>query len=177
MQHGKIKTGIAASKNPLATLRHFAAERRAVTAVEFSINVLALMLFFFAIINLGDLGLVVGTMKHAVQSSVRNAAVTTGANIAASGNLGACATESQILASFNGIASPILPAAGDATNNGAPIVQSSWVNNAQGATLTVSATYQWVPVGMPNNFTPALSLDISSTQTVIGTSGANTTCE
>jgi len=158
------------------TLKRFAAERRGVAAVAFAINVMALLIFFFAIINLGDLGLTLGTMKHAVQASVRNAAVETGANFAQTGNLGDCATNSQIVATFNSIASPILPQASNTQNANAPIVQSSWANNNEGATLTVSAFFQWVPIGVPNLLGPTVPLTITSTQTVIGTSGATTTC-
>ncbi len=155
---------------------NFSRQRRGTASVEFALNGLAIMLFIFAIINLADLGLVVGTMKHGVQAAARNAAVETGVLMAQTDNSGDCVSQAQVIALFNQVATPILPAAAGSSNNGAPVVQTAWSNAANGASLTVTASYRWMPVGMPNEFGNGIPLTITSTQTVIGTSGAATTC-
>jgi Flp pilus assembly protein TadG len=162
-------------------IHRFARHRRATASVEFALNGMVLLLFIFGIINLGDLGLTVGTMKRAVQQTVRTAAVQTGAAIAQTGNPSDCATSAQIITAFNSIASPILPAAAATANNGAPIVQTAWsnattTNPAPGTELTVTASFTWTPLGMGQNFGAGLPLTISSTQLVLGTSGATTSC-
>jgi hypothetical protein len=144
--------------------------------VEFALNGLAILLFVFAVINLADLGLVVGTIKHGVQAAVRNATVETGALMSQTDNPGDCVSQAQVIGLFNNIATPILPAAAASPNNGAPVVQSAWTNTSIGASLTVTATYRWMPIGMPNAFGTGIPLTITSTQAVIGTSGAATTC-
>jgi Flp pilus assembly protein TadG len=165
----------------LSITRRFARHRRAAASVEFAVNGMVLLLFIFGVINLGDLGLTIGTMKRAIQYTVRTAAVQTGSSIEQSGNPGACATSAQMIAAFNSIASPILPPAAATANNGAPIVQYSWANASlanptPGTELTVTASFRWTPLGMGQNFGGGVPLTISSTQLVIGTSGAITTC-
>lgn len=152
------------------------AQRRATAGVEFALNGIVLFLFLFGIVNLGDLGLVVSTMEHGVQTASRSAAVLTGVNIEQTGNAADCATASQILAGFNSVATPILPPAAAAANGANPVIHISWTNAASpGTSLTVSVSYQWVPLGMTSSF-PAIPLTISSSQIVIGTAGLTTSC-
>jgi len=161
--------------------RAFARDRRGTTTVEFAVNAMVLLLFLFGIINLGDLGLTVGTMKRAVEATVRTATVQTSAAIAQSGNPAACATAAQIIADFNSIASPILPPASAASVSGYPTISYSWTNATvatptPGTTLAVTATFRWVPLGLSSSFGPGIPLTITATQLVIGTSGATTLC-
>lgn len=162
-------------------LRIFTRDRRGTTTLEFAVNGLVLLLFLFGIINLGDLGLTVGTMKRAVETTVRTATVQTSAAISQTGNPAACATAGQIIADFNSIASPILPPATAAVTAGYPTLSYAWTNATTanptpGTTLAVTAAFRWVPLGLPTSFGPGIPLTISSTQLVIGTSGATTSC-
>ncbi len=159
----------------------FAKDQDATSSLEFAVNALVLVLFLFGIVNLGDLGLTVGTMKRAVQAAVRTATVQTSAAIAQTGNPSACATAAQIIADFNGVASPILPPASASNTPGYPYISYSWTNATTlsptpGTLLTVTAAYRWAPLGMSQTFGPGIPLSISSTQLVIGTSGATTSC-
>lgn len=160
-------------------LRRLAKQRKAAASVEFAVESMAFLAFIFAIINLGDLGLVLGTMQHGVDGAVRTAAVQTGAGFSGGGSTNVCAGTAQIDTAFNGIASPILPAAGGTAAN-QPVVGYNWTNNAAtGTYLTVTARYSWAPLGMPvmvGNMPLSVPLSVSSTQMVVGTSGSTTAC-
>jgi Flp pilus assembly protein TadG len=163
------------------TRRYLTRDTSGTTTLEFAVNAMVLLLFLFGIINLGDLGLTVGTMKRAVETTVRTATVQTGAAIAQSGNPAACATAAQISAAFNSIASPILPPASTTPTAGYPTLYYSWsnatvANPTPGTTLTVTAAFRWVPLGLSPAFGPGIPITITSTQLVIGTSGATTSC-
>lgn len=159
----------------------FRRDRNGATTLEFAVNGFVLLLFLFGIINLGDLGLTVGTMKHAVETTVRTATVQTSAALAQTGNPAACATASQIIADFNSVASPILPPASTAIAPGFPTISYSWTNATAanptpGTSLEVTAAFRWAPLGLSTSLGPGVALTISSTQLVIGTSGAITLC-
>jgi Flp pilus assembly protein TadG len=161
--------------------RAFTRDRRATTTLEFAVNGLVLLLFLFGIVNLGDLGLTVGTMKRAVEATVRTATVQTSAALAQSGNPAACATAAQIIADFNNIASPILPPASAVSVSGYPTIAYTWTNATAanpvpGTTLAITASFRWVPLGLSPAFGPGIPLTITATQLVIGTSGATTAC-
>lgn len=156
--------------------RQFKSARRAVASIEFAISSMALMLFLLAIINLGDLGLVLGALQHGAESAARAAAVQTANNIAG-GN--ACSNTNQVQSYFNSVASPPLPPATGQTNDGSPTILTNWTNNnnsnpVPGTYVTVTASYKWTPIGLPN--TAAIPLNITATQIVLGTSGATTSC-
>jgi Flp pilus assembly protein TadG len=154
----------------------FLGQTRATAGIEFALNGLVLFLFLFGLINLGDLGLVVSTLKHGVQSAARDAAVQTGVQIEQTDNPADCATATQIIGYFNAVTTPILPPAAAAANGADPIVQTAWANAASpGTMLTVSVSYDWVPLGMTNAF-PAIPITITSSQIVMGTSGLTTSC-
>jgi Flp pilus assembly protein TadG len=165
----------------VAIFSAFTKDRDATSSLEFAVNAMALLLFLFGIVNMGDLGLTVGTMKRAVQSAVRTAAVQTSAAMAQTGNPAACATGAQIITDFNNIASPILPPASAAATPGYPAISYNWsnatiANPTPGTVLSITASYRWVPLGLSQYFGPGIPLSISSTQLVIGTSGATTSC-
>jgi Flp pilus assembly protein TadG len=156
--------------------RRFASANSAVASIEFAISGMALILFFLAIMNLGDLGLVLGAMQHGTTSAARAAAIQTADNIAAGA---ACANNTAVQSYFNTAASPPLPAATGSTTDGSPQIQTSWTNNntnntVPGTYITVTASYNWTPIGLPN--TASIPLNISATQIVLGTSGATTSC-
>jgi hypothetical protein len=167
--------------NP-ALFRRFAANAQASASVEFAINGSVFFLFIFALINLGDLGISVGMMKHSVEVAVREAVVQTGAQFAQNGNTAAsCATAAQVMSNFNAIASPVLPAATGSLTDGTPSVTASWnnsnaANSLIGASLTVTARYTWRPIGMPSAFGGGIPITVTSTQFVNGTSGLTTSC-
>jgi len=157
---------------------YFCDDRRGSTSLEFALNGIALMLFVFAIINLGDLGLVFGAMRHGVQGAARMAAVQTGVNIS---NSGSCINSAQVAGYFNNDASPVLPTASTSSLPGYPTVTTTWTNNAAGNTIqgtyvTVTASFLWVPIGMPNNSRTGIPLATTATDMVEGTSGASTSC-
>jgi hypothetical protein len=162
--------------------RRFADSRQASAAVEFAINGSAFFLFTFALINLGDLGISVGMMKHSVEVAVREAVVQTGVQFVQNGNVAAsCATAAQVMSDFNGIASPVLPAATGSTTDGSPVIAANWNNSSGanalvGASLTVTASYTWRPIGMPNAFGIGIPITVTSTEFVNGTSGLTTSC-
>lgn len=154
----------------------FRLAKKAVASIEFAISSMALMLFLLAIINLGDLGLVLGALQHGAESAARAAAVQTAGNIAG-GN--ACSNSTQVQTYFNNVASPPLPPATGLPNDGSPSILTSWTNNTNnnpvpGTYVTVTASYKWTPIGLPN--TAAIPLNITATQIVLGTSGATTSC-
>jgi Flp pilus assembly protein TadG len=164
-----------------SNLASFAQDRGGAAAVEFALNIMVLLLFMFGIINLGDLGLTIGTMERAVQSAVREAAIQTSNAIAQTGNPADCTTAAQLVADFNAIADPILPPATITATQGDPTISYSWsnataANPVPGTVLSVTAAYHWVPLGLSQSFGPGVPLSISSTQLVIGTSGATTSC-
>lgn len=166
-------------RNP--NVASFARDRTAASSLEFSVNALVLLLFLFGIVNLGDLGLTINTMKHAVQEAVRAAAIQTSAGITQTGNPADCTTAAQIVADFNNAAGPILPPASTTNTAGYPTISYSWTNATAanptpGTTLSVTAVYNWVPLGMSQSFGAGVALSISSSQLVIGTSGATTSC-
>jgi hypothetical protein len=167
---------------PLAVFRQFAAATRASAAVEFAINGSVFFLFIFGLINLGDLGISVGMMKHSVEVAVREAVVQTGVQFVQNGNVAAsCATTAQVLGDFNAVAAPVLPAASGSTTDGTPVITAVWNNsNAAnalvGASLTVTARYTWQPIGMPTAFGAGIPLTITSTEFVNGSSGLTTSC-
>ncbi len=159
--------------------RRLAKERRAAASVEFAVEAMVFFAFLFAIINLGDLGLVLGTMQHGVDGAVRTAAVQTGAGFSAGGSPDVCAGAAQIDTAFNGVASPVLPPAGGQRAN-QPVLGYNWTNNSSAGTfLTVTATYNWSPIGFPASLGPmpiSVPLTVTSTQMVVGTSGSTTGC-
>jgi Flp pilus assembly protein TadG len=157
-------------------LRRFNAANRAVASIEFAISGMALILFMLAIVNLGDLGLVLGAMQHGAESAARSAAVQSSSNIA---NGSACSNTAAVQSYFNAAASPPLPAATGSPTDGTPQIQTSWTNNGANNTIpgtyvTVKASYNWTPIGLPN--TASIPLNITATQIVLGTSGVTTSC-
>jgi hypothetical protein len=163
-------------------LRQFAARTEASAPVEFAINGSVFFLFIFGLINLGDLGISVGMMKHGVEVAVREAVVQTGVKFAQNGNVAAsCATSAQVMGAFNVIAAPVLPAASGSATDGTPVIAASWnnsnaANSMIGASLTVTASYTWTPIGMPSAFGLGIPIVVTSTQFVNGTSGLVTSC-
>jgi Flp pilus assembly protein TadG len=80
-------------------------ERRSSAAVEFALTGSALIAFLFGIVNLGLLGLTVGTLQHAVEQTARKAAVTAALN-----GSSACPSSTTIQGYFNPYAAPVSPA-------------------------------------------------------------------
>jgi Flp pilus assembly protein TadG len=163
-------------KTLLSATGRFQSANRAVASIEFAISGMALMLFMLAIVNLGDLGLVLGAMQHGAVAAARAAAVQSAGNIA-SGS--ACSNTAAVQTYFNTAAAPPLPAATGSTTDGSPTIQTSWTNNAinntvPGTYVTVTASYKWTPIGLPD--TASIPLSITATQIVLGTSGATTSC-
>jgi Flp pilus assembly protein TadG len=162
-----------------SVLRRLSKERRAASSVEFAVEAMVFFAFLFAIVNLGDLGLVLGTLQHGVDGAVRTAAVQTGAGFSAGGATNVCAGAAQIDTAFNGVASPVLPPAGGGAPN-QPVLGYNWTNNTGAGTyVTVTAQYNWSPIGFPASLGAmpiTVPLTVTSTQMVVGTSGSVTGC-
>lgn len=164
-----------------ATARAFARARRAGAAVEFAICGLALLLFIFGIVNLGLLGMTVSALARGVQSAARTAAVDTSAQLANAGAF-ACPSASAIVTDFNNAVGPVLPSAGDASGSN-PRLTITWTDNGTssiagdppGLFLTLTAAYQWSPVGFSGLF-PSIPLNITTVATVMGSQNQATTC-
>ena len=157
--------------NAGAAGRVFGRARRAAAAVEFAITSLALFTFLMGIINLGDLGLVLGALQHGVQGAARQAAVTAAGDLA-SGT--ACPTSANIQSYFTAFAVPPLAANSAVPSYGAG---SPWVSNdttLPGSYVVLTETYNWVPIGfLP--FGTGFSLSLTAAGFVMGSS-ASLTC-
>jgi hypothetical protein len=154
------------------------ADRNASASVEFALSGLALMAFIFVIINLGDLGLVLGALRHGVQGAVRDMAVQTGVSLA---NNNSCVSSGAAAGYFSSYAAPLLPTASSTPTPGFPTVTATWTNDTasntvQGTYVTVTASYLWTPIGLPNYRAAGVPLSVTATQMVVGTSGAVTAC-
>ena len=144
-----------------------AAARRAAMAVEFAIVSLALFIFLFGIINLGDLGLVLGALQRGVQGAARQAAVTAAANLA---NNAACPTAAQIQGYFGSYAAPVINTAAATPSYGAG---SPWVINdatLPGSYLVMTETYTWKPLGFAA-FGTGFPVSLTAAAFVMGSSG------
>ncbi len=164
------------NKRGQQTLRRFRTASQAVASIEFAISGMALILFMLAIVNLGDLGLMLGALQHGAEAAARAAAVQSAGNIASGG---VCTNNAAVQSYFNAAASPPLPPATGSTTDGTPQIQTSWTNNSAnntvpGTYVTVTTSYNWTPIGLPN--TASIPLTITATQIVLGTSGATTSC-
>jgi hypothetical protein len=155
-------------------MRRLLRARRAVASIEFALCGMALILTVFAILDLGDMALVLGAMTYSTQSAVREAALQTNANLGGLGTGTSCLSQAQIVALFNNAMPSLLPAAMSSGNGtGAPLVQGSWVQESgsgagTGTYLQITTRYSWTPPGMPGFTVP---LSVSETQMVEGTSG------
>ena len=152
--------------------RHgFARARRAAAAVEFAITSLALFTFLMGIINLGDLGLVLGALQHGVQGAARQAAVTAAGDLASGA---ACPTSANIQSYFSAFAVPPLTAGTAVPSYGAG---SPWVSNdttLPGSYVVLTETYNWVPIGF-SPFGTGFNLSLTAAGFVMGSS-ASLTC-
>ncbi len=152
--------------------RGFARARRAAAAVEFAITSVALFTFLMGIINLGDLGLVLGALQHGVQGAARQAAVVAAGDLA-SGT--ACPANGDIQSYFNAFATPPL-----AANSAVPSFGgggSPWVSNdatLPGSYVVLTETYNWVPIGF-SPFGTGFSFSLTAAGFVMGSS-ASVTC-
>lgn len=149
-------------------------------AIEFAISGLALFIFMLVIVNLGLLGFSLAAVARGVQSAARNAAVQAGASYVQNNSF-TCPTSAQIAVYFNNAVSPPLPAAGTNAVSSNPLVTALWTNNAAGTGaneppgvyLTLTATYNWRPVGL--NFGSPIALKIATVATVLGSSASGVT--
>jgi len=150
-------------------LKRFARARQAAEAVEFAISSLALFVFFLAIINIGDLGLVLGTLQRAVEGSTREAAVVAAVDIAAKT---ACPSSNAVQQYFNNFASPGLPIGGVVLSsaNGPLSLNGPWSNDAiLGVSyLVLTSRYNWTPIGFAM-LSPTITLSLTSMSFVAGT--------
>lgn len=156
-------------------MKRFFRARRAGAAIEFALCGLAFFIMIFAIIDLGDLALVLGAMTYSTETTARAAALQSSANLAGLGSGSSCLTQAQIVALFNSSLPSLLPqAAASGSGAGAPVVQGSWTpgasidGTASGMYLTVTARYQWTPPGMLRLTVP---LSVSETQMLGSSSG------
>jgi hypothetical protein len=174
-QKPRLSTGFS------VTARSFAQARQAAAAVEFAICGSALLLFIFGIVNLGLLGMSVSALARGVQSAARAAAVDTSAKFANAGAF-TCPTAGTIVTDFNNAAGPALPGAGSADGSN-PHLTITWTDNGTssiegdppGLYLTLTASYQWSPIGFSGLF-PSIPLSITTVATVMGSQNQASAC-
>jgi Flp pilus assembly protein TadG len=150
-----------------------------VAIIEFAINGGIFFLFMFAVINLGYLALTAGDLQRAANVAANEAAIQTASDIMAGGPSD-CSTQAQVMAYFNNIAAPVVPASTGLATDESPRVSLQWTNSSAsngylGASLTVTVMYQWYPIGMPASF-QGIDLAVSATQYINDTSGIMTSC-
>lgn len=138
---------------------------------------LAFFSFLMAIVNLGDLGLVLGAMQHAVQGASRQAAVTAAANLSSNGSKTTCPTTSDVQGYFNNYAASVLNASAITLSYGSAS-SGPWINDGAaspaGTYIALTAAYVWQPIGLPK-LGSGLTLKLTSVAFVMG-SGAAVTC-
>lgn len=163
------------------TLAAFGRDRSGATAVEFAICLLALVLFVFAIVNLGDLGLTVYALDRGVAESANYAALQASDNIAAAGPVQAngtvttaeCPAPTAIQAKFSAAAAPPY----SAQNPAPPLTVDWWGTMAvcggatvasppPGGGVTVSVNAPWSPLALAGLFGGALTLSASQSVSV-----------
>ena len=153
-------------------------DTRGVAAIEFAISGLALFLFLFGIMNLGELGFTIIALQRGVQQAARYASVATSVALAngTAANY-ACTTQADAQTQFANAVSPPFSTAN------APAISISWggslaacSNNAGTGigTVTVSAHYQWYPIGMIGVFTNGISLAPTETLAVMNAASQGT---
>jgi Flp pilus assembly protein TadG len=165
---------------PRVLRRHLGC-RRGVVAVEFALIGVAMVVFIFAILELGMLGFSLDSLTRGVQAAARTA-VMTAANAYATNGAISCPTNSTIIGYFNGYASPPLPAATGSTSN--PAITATWTNNSSGTVttepegvyLTLTGTYTWVPMGYAAFGHAGIKLNITSVAIVPGSSAEAASC-
>jgi Flp pilus assembly protein TadG len=153
------------------TRNSFGADRRAVAAIEFAISGSALFLFLLGIMNLGELGFTIVALQRGVQQAARYASISTSVAIAngTAANY-ACTSQADAQAQFTSAAIPPFSA------TTIPAVSVSWggslatCSNSAGTgigTVTVSAHYQWYPIGMMGVLGNGISLAPTETLAVM----------
>jgi Flp pilus assembly protein TadG len=161
------------------SLRHrLATDTRGVAAIEFAISGSALFLFMLGIMNLGELGFTIVALQRGVQDTARYASISTSVALAngTAANY-ACTSQANAQARFAAAVTPPFSA------NSTPNVSVSWggslatcSNNAGTGigTVTVSAQYQWYPIGMAGILTNGISLAPTETLAVMNAGSQGT---
>ncbi len=130
-----------------------------------------------AIVNLGDVGLVLGAMQRAVEGASRQAAVTAAANLTSNGTKSTCPTTADVQGYFSNYAASVLPLSAVALSYGSAS-SGPWINDAAaspaGTYIALTATYVWQPIGLPK-LGSGLTLKLTSVAFVTGSS-ATVTC-
>lgn len=147
------------------------ADTRGVAAIEFAISGMALFLFLFGIMNLGELGFTIVALQRGVQQAARYASISTSVALANGTAVNyACTPQAAAQAQFANAVTPPFSAAS------MPAVSVTWggslasCSNNTGSgigTVTVAAQYQWYPVGMAGIFANGISLAPTETLAVM----------
>ena len=161
---------------PAVNRRSLPVDRRGVASIEFAISGTALFLFLFGILNLGEFGFTIVALQQGVEETARYASVATAVALA-NGTAANYACMAQPLAQteFNNAVSPPFSTAT------APSISVTWggslaaCSNATGmgiGTVTVSAQYQWYPIGLIGVFPNGITLSPSETLAVMNSGSA-----
>ena len=140
--------------------------RRGTAAIEFAIGGMTLLLFFFLLIDLGDLAVTQYSLDNGVGVSARYAAVlASNAIYSSNGMSGAtCPNTSLIQSAFDAAAAPMIP------SSSAPEISVDWSGTmtkvcggsstapTPGGWVTVSAAYVWKPLVFANVFSSVINL-------------------
>lgn len=152
--------------------------RRASMSLEFAVVGLALILFIFALLNLGLLGYAVASLSRGVQYAARTATVAAAANYAASSSY-SCPTPTAIAGYFDKVAHPPLAISGIKAGS-YPYVQANWYTNGTGlppgVVLVLTVTDKWLPIGFPA-FLSGMTIKITTVATVLGTASFSPTID
>ena len=162
-------------------LQRFMTARRAVAAVEFALTGLAVIVFLLVIVNLGLLGLDIATLSRSVQATGRWAAVSATASYATNNGTITEPCLGSVVTIFTHYSAPPLPALAapaNATASGTQTtgnisLQTNWTGTAgaaPGIYLTLTATYNWQPIGFAKFGSLSLPIRIVTAATVMGSS-------
>lgn len=166
----------AARAISMARIALLVRDRSGATAVEFAVCLMALLIFIFAIINLGDLALTVYALNRGVAHSANYAALQASDNIAAAGPVQStgtvtaaeCPGSSAVQSQFAAVATPPYSA-----TNPPPTVAVDWwgtmaicggqtvTSPPLGGGVTVTVKAPWSPLALSGLFGGALTLSAS----------------
>jgi len=163
-------------------VRQFGRARRAVAAIEFAIGASLLFAFIFGIINLGFLALTENGLQNGVANAARVASADASDILSATANGGTPPTTCPDIPSSNnavqnafnaGASPPFHP-------NTAPTVVVTWFGPSSGLPsgcvsqntsssnyVTVTVSYNWVPIALPYLFNNGIHLTASDTEPVM----------
>ena len=165
-------------------VRQFGRARRAVAAIEFAIGASLLFAFIFGIINLGFLALTENGLQNGVANAARVASADASDILAATANGGTPPNTCPYSSSPNNAVQNAFDAGAAPPFNAQTVQQVNlnvqWYGPTSGLPsgcgssgsassnyVTVTASYNWVPIALPYLFNNGIHLTASDTEPVM----------